>query len=143
LPTNADHHAELLVDSSVAVAIVLADHEAHAVTLDAVRGLRLGLAGHAWYEMYSVLTRLPPGARRSPRDVLALLDHDFPATRYLDADTQARLGPELIRLGIAGGAVYDALVGAAARSHGRVLLSRDRRAWPTYEALGVEVRLIG
>ena len=133
---------EALVDSSVAVAIVLADHQAHAETVDAVRGLRLGLAGHAWFEAYSVLTRLPPGARRSPGSVRTILDHDFPGTRFPGAEQLAALGPELARLGIAGGSVYDALVGLAARAHDVTLLSRDRRARSTYETLGVDVRFI-
>jgi hypothetical protein len=50
-----------------------------------------------------------------------------------------RGGPELARLGISGGAVYDALVGAAARQHGRLLVSGDARARPVYEALGVRI----
>jgi predicted nucleic acid-binding protein len=143
LPTSADPGSETLVDTSVAVAIVLADHVAHAETLDAVRGLRLGLSGHAWFETFSVLTRLPPGSRRSPRDVLAILEHDFPATRHLGAHEAAGLGPELAHLGIAGGSVYDALVAAAARAAGLALLSRDRRALPVNQALGVDVRIIG
>ena len=143
LPTSGSDPREALVDTSVAVAILLADHAGHAETMAAVEGLRLGLAGHAWFETYSVLTRLPPGSRRSPRDVCALLEHDFPATRHLDTESLGALGAELARLGVAGGAVYDALVGAAARAHGLPLLSRDRRAWPTYDALGVEVRIIG
>ncbi len=108
----------------------------------AVAEQRLGLSGHAWYETYSVLTRLPPGARRSPSDVLRLLDHDFPGTRFLDRRATAGLRQELARLGIAGGAVYDALVGAAARHHGLMLLSRDRRAMGVYEALGADVTLV-
>ncbi|MDN5762207.1 MAG: hypothetical protein L0H41_07825 [Microlunatus sp.] len=44
--------------------------------------------------------------------------------------------------GIAGGAVYDALVGEAARIHDRRLPTRDRRALSTYPLLGVEFRLI-
>jgi predicted nucleic acid-binding protein len=143
LPTSASGPQEALVDTSVAVAVLLADHEGHADTVAAVKGLRLGLAGQAWFETCSVLTRLPPGSRRSPRDVHALLEHDFPATRHLDAASSSALGAELARLGVARGAVYDALVGAAARAHGLPLLSRDRRAWPTYEALGVQVRIIG
>jgi predicted nucleic acid-binding protein len=131
------------VDTSVAVAILLADHDGHARTIDAVRGIQLGLAGHAWFETFSVLTRLPPGSRRSPRDVQALLAHDFPGTRHLDAPALHDLVSELVRLGIAGGAVYDALVGATARAHALPLLSRDRRACPTYDALGVEVHIIG
>lgn len=138
-----DRAAVLLLDTSAAVALVVEDHEAHAATLEAVRGRRLGLAGHAWFETYSVLTRLPGGLRRSPADVAALLAHDFPATAFLAEGAAAALGPELARLGISGGAVYDALVGAAARQHGRSLVSGDSRARPVYEALGVRVRLTG
>jgi predicted nucleic acid-binding protein len=133
---------DALVDTSVAVAIALTGHEGHASALRAVAGLRLGLAGHAWFETYSVLTRLPPGVRRSPADILRLLDHDFPASRFLDADTLKGLGAELARLGIGGGSVYDALVGATARHHQVRLLSRDRRASTVYDALGVDVTLI-
>jgi hypothetical protein len=86
---------------------------------------------------------MPGGRRRSPADVAALLAHDFPATEFLAGEAAAALGPELARLGISGGAVYDALVGAAARQRGRTLLSGDARARPVYEALGVRVRLAG
>ncbi len=140
---DAEPDEVLLLDTSAAIALVVEDHEAHAATLEAVRGRRLGLAGHAWFETYSVLTRLPGGLRRSPADVATLLAHDFPAAEFLADDTAAALGPELARLGISGGAVYDALVGAAARQHGRSLVSGDARARPVYEALGVRVRLVG
>jgi predicted nucleic acid-binding protein len=133
----------ILLDTSAAIALVVEDHEGHAATLEAVRGHRLGLAGHAWFETYSVLTRLPGGRRRSPADVAVLLAHDFPATAFLAAEATAALGPELAGLGISGGAVYDALVGAAARQHGRALVSGDARARPVYEALGVRARLVG
>jgi predicted nucleic acid-binding protein len=140
---DADPDEVVLLDTSAAVALVVEDHEAHAATLGAVRGRRLGLAGHAWFETYSVLTRLPGGRRRSPADVAALLAHDFPATAFLAAGAAAALGPELATLGISGGAVYDALVGAAARQLDHLLLSGDARARPVYEALGVRVRLVG
>ena len=144
MPTGmvAEPDEVLLLDTSAAVALVVEDHEAHAATLEAVVGHRLGLAGHAWFETYSVLTRLPGGLRRSPADVAALLAHDFPVTGFLSAKGAAALGPELAGLGISGGAVYDALVGAAARQHGQSLLSGDARARSVYEALGVRVRLI-
>ncbi len=140
---TAERDEILLLDTSAAVALVVEDHEAHAATLEAVRGRRLGLAGHAWFETYSVLTRLSGGRRRSPADAAAILAHDFPATSFLAPGAAAKLGPELARLGVSGGAVYDALVGAAARQHGRSLLSADVRARPVYEALGVRVRLTG
>jgi predicted nucleic acid-binding protein len=136
----------VLLDTSTAVAFVVEDHEAHEAVVAAARGRRLGLAGHAWFETYSVLTRLPAGRRRSPADVLRILEHDFQATVFLSADAARALGPELARGRISGGAVYDAMVGAAAREHGLTLLTADARAMPTYESMGVfveRVRSIG
>lgn len=127
----------MLLDTSAAIALVLEDHDAHAATVAAVAGRRLGLAGHAWFETYSVLTRLPGDLRRSPADTARLLTHNFPASAFLSESATAALGAEFARLGIAGGAVYDALVGAAARHHGQPLLTRDTRAWPTFGAMGV------
>lgn len=140
--TDADERQVALLDTSTAVALVVEDHEAHVATLDAVRGRRLGLAGHAWFETYSVLTRLPPGLRRSPADALRLLARNFPASGFLGEAEAADLGGDIARLGISGGAVYDALVGAAARQHRLPLVSADTRARPVYEALGVEIELI-
>lgn len=140
--TDADRRQVALLDTSTAVALVVEDHEAHVATLDAVRGRRLGLAGHAWFETYSVLTRLPAGLRRSPADALRLLARNFPESGFLGEAEAADLGWDLARLGISGGAVYDALVGAAARQHRLTLVSADERARPVYEALGVDIELI-
>lgn len=133
---------DALMDTSAAIALLVTDHEAHDRTMQAGHGLRLGLSGHAWFETYSVLTRMPPGIRRSPADVRRMLEHDFPGAWFLDRDATAALVPEFARLRITGGAVYDALVGAAARHHDRPLLTSDRRALRTYDALGVRVRFI-
>jgi predicted nucleic acid-binding protein len=135
--------ADLLVDTSVSVALVVADHERHATVLDAIGHLRLGLAGHAAFETFSVLTRLPPPARRSPAAVQRLLQQNFPATRFLPADAAADLFDELATLGLAGGAVYDGLVAAAARAHSAELATRDLRAADTYRALGVRIQFLG
>jgi len=140
--TDDDRRPIALLDTSAAVALIIEDHEAHAATLEAIAGRRLGLAGHAWFETYSVLTRLPAGLRRPPAEVLRILQTNFPASVFLDEARAADLGPELARLGVAGGSVCDALVGAAARHHGLLLLSGDSRARPAYEALGVEIELI-
>jgi predicted nucleic acid-binding protein len=140
--TDADDRPSVLLDTSTAVALIVEDHEAHALTLAGVRGRRLGLAGHAWFETYSVLTRLPAGLRRSPADALRILTRNFPASEFLGEAEAVDLGAELAGLGISGGAVYDALVGAAARQHQRTLVSGDARPRPTYEALGVEIELI-
>jgi predicted nucleic acid-binding protein len=133
---------ELLVDTSVAVALTVADHEHHETTFQALGSRRLGLAGHAAFETYSVLTRLPPPARRTPATVARLLDANFPHSRFLSGDAAAALLSELHALGIAGGAVYDALVGASATEHGSVLATRDRRAVETYRALDVRLELL-
>jgi toxin FitB len=141
MPTvsEADERPVVLLDTSAAVALVLEDHDAHAATVAAVRGCRLGLAGHAWFETYSLLTRLPGDLRRSPADAGRLLAHSFPESSFLGETVTSTLGAEFARLGIAGGSVYDALVGAAARHHDRALLTRDDRARPTYGALGVRL----
>ncbi len=132
----------MLVDTSVAVPLVLVSHEAHAATLHALEGRVLGLAGHAWFETFSVLTRLPPPGRRSPREVTQLLAEDFPATTFLDADATAALARRAGDLQLSGGALYDALVGEAAVRAGLLLATRDRRAEPLYRRLGVAVELL-
>jgi predicted nucleic acid-binding protein len=134
--------SELLVDTSIAVALTVADHEHHDSTFQALGSRRLGLAGHAAFETFSVLTRLPPPARRTPATVARLLAANFPHTRFLSADAAAALLSELPAVGVAGGAVYDALVGAAANEHGSVLATRDRRALDTYRALDVRLELL-
>lgn len=133
---------EVLVDTSVAVALTVADHEHHAATVRLLGARRLGLAGHAAFETFSVLTRLPPPARRTPATVARLLSVSFPHSRFLGAKAAGTLLAELQTAEIAGGAVYDALVGAAANEHGLTLATRDRRALETYRALGVRVELL-
>lgn len=133
----------LLVDTSAAVALVLAGHERHATTLEALGDRRLGLAGHAAFETFSVLTRLPAPVRRTPVAVARLLSANFPDSRFLSSAGTASLLALLPKLGIAGGSVYDALVGAAAAEHHLALATRDRRALETYRALEVTAELIG
>ena len=86
-----------------------------------------------------MLTRLPPPARRTPAVISRILAANFPATRFLGTDETAALDDRLHTLDLGGGAVYDALVGAAAASHGVPLVTRDRRALRTYRALEVDV----
>ena len=140
MTTSADR--PLLVDTSVAVALVVADHEHHDDTFEQVGAKRLGLAGHAAFETFSVLTRLPAPARRTPATVARLLATSFPQSRFLGAEASAKLLAQLETIGIAGGSVYDALVGAAAAAHRLPLASRDRRALDTYRSLDVEVEFL-
>lgn len=132
----------LLLDTSAAIALLVADHEFHAAVVRAAADRQLGLAGHAWFETFSVVTRLPPDRRRSPAQAAHLLHANFPRSTFLTADAAAELATELGRRGIAGGQVYDALVACAARAAGLPMLSIDVRARPTYEALGVKVELL-
>lgn len=132
---------DVLADTSVAVAMVVEDHEHHEPTLRAVGRRDVGLAGHAAFETFSVLTRLPPPARRSPDAVLRLMRANFPENRYLGAAAAEALIARLAGLGISGGSVYDALVGAAAAESGLTLLTRDRKALPVYRSLHVDVEL--
>jgi PIN domain-containing protein len=134
--------ADALVDTSVAVPLVVADHEHHLDVVDAVGDKVLGLAGYAAFETFSILTRLPPPARRSPGVVGGLIAHNFPATRFLSDHATGKLLARLGALGIAGGAVYDALVGGAAVEHGLTLFTRDRRAVDIYRRLGVTFVLV-
>jgi len=141
MPTRSND-PDVLVDTSVAVALVVGDHDAHAATLDALRGRQLGLAGHAAFETFSVLTRLPPPARRAPAVVAQLMAANFPGSRFLSASATRALSGRLAAGEIAGGSVYDALVGAAAVEHGIRLATRDRRALDTYRALEVDVEIL-
>jgi len=140
MPTSAE--AQLLVDTSVAVALLVSDHEHHEAVAEALGNRRLGLAGHAAFETFSVLTRLPPPLRRTPRAVDRLLTSNFSDSRFLDGATATKLLTRFSVLGIAGGAVYDALVGAAALQHRLRLATRDRRAVDTYRALDVELEVL-
>lgn len=142
MPTSG-RRPDLLVDTSVAIALVIEDHDHHDRVLEALGRRRLGLAGHASFETYSILTRLPPPARLTPLAAGRAIEANFPETRFLGEAPAADLLASLARLGVAGGSVYDALVGGAAKEHGIRLGTRDRRAIDVYRALDVEVELIG
>jgi hypothetical protein len=133
---------DLLVDTSVAVPLVLVSHLAHQPVNAAVRNRSLALAGHAAHETYAVLTRLPGDARLLPADAVRLLDERFESPAVLDARLARTALAVLADLEIAGGATYDGLVALAARSAGLPLASRDRRAEGTYRRLGVDVELL-
>jgi predicted nucleic acid-binding protein len=139
MPTSAE---VVLLDTSAAVALSVTDHEVHGPTIRALRGRRLGLAGHAAFETFSVLTRLPPPLRRSPSLVARILATNFPETRFLSARASRALLGELAGGEISGGVVYDAMVGAVAREHRTVLATHDRRALDTYRVLGIDVEIL-
>ena len=65
---------------------------------------------------------------------------NFPDSRFLSGTRIGDRLQEFAAAGLAGGAIDDGLVGAAAREHRLPLISCDRRAEPAYRALGVRPR---
>jgi predicted nucleic acid-binding protein len=129
-------------DTSVAVAALDPTHEAHSACRRALIQLRPALAGHAMFETYSVLTRLPLPLRLTATQAASVLVEAFPEKCWLDTRATGHAFERLAGLDIVGGSVYDALVGQAALTNNRNLLTRDRRAERTYRALGVEYRIV-
>jgi len=111
----------------------------HAEVVRWWNGREVALSGHALAETYSVLTRLPGGLRLDPADAARLLRERFAEPLILGPRESAQIPDTLSRLGIAGGAVYDALVALAAVEHDADLATRDLRAKAIYDAVGARV----
>ncbi len=119
-----------------------AGHSAHRVCTEFLSGRSAVLAGHAAFESFAVLTRLPGDAQVSPPDAIAGLRAAFGEPCWLPIEAQKSLFARLGTSGLSGGAVYDALVGEAARVNELTLVTRDRRAMPTYRFLGVDFLVV-
>jgi predicted nucleic acid-binding protein len=78
------------------------------------------MAAPALLEAYAVLTRLPPPHRLKPKDALAALLGSFGDATVvsLPATETWALIRSLPDLGVSGGASYDAMIVACARSAG-------------------------
>ncbi|MHB1639605.1 MAG: PIN domain-containing protein [Candidatus Dormibacteria bacterium] len=133
----------LAIDTSVAVPLLVRTHAAHLAVVRWWDRREVALAGHALAETYAVLTRLPGDLRLDPSDAAMLLAERFAPPLLMGAETARRLPQLLSQLGIAGGAVYDALVALAASDNGASLATRDARARGTYERVGVLVATAG
>ena len=131
------------VDTSVAVPLLASNHPAYQQILDWSLGKDLCFSGHALAETYSVLTRLPGNLRVAPNDVVHLLESNFMDPVLPKPQTATGLPALLAPLGIQGGGIWDALVGLAAVDNGLPLATRDARAIPTYDALGVVTEVLG
>jgi predicted nucleic acid-binding protein len=130
------------VDTSVAIAGLLADHESHDLADDV-----LGHAGRTIApvvaETYSVLTRLPAPLRLDATSAAAIVNERLPSPHVaLEADKYASLLQRLAAAHVSGGATYDGLIALTALDHDLELLSLDRRAARTYRALGVHFQLL-
>ena len=139
MTSNGDSWA---CDTSVAIAALDPAHEAHPACRRALVDRRPALAGHAAFETYSVLTRLPIPLRLTADQAASVLASAFPGDCWLDAAGMRDLRERLAALDIVGGSVYDALVGQASVTNGRTLLTRDRRAERTYRSLEVQYRFV-
>lgn len=133
----------ITVDTSLAVPLVILNHEAHQRVVSWRAGRELSLGGHAWIETFAVLTRLPGASRVSPGDAVRLLRSNFTGPMFPSTRTMRRALDLFAEVGIAGGATYDGLVALAALDHASILASRDGRAGATYHRLGVTVEMVG
>ena len=131
------------IDTSIAVPALSAGHPDHVAAHAFVAAQRPSLPAHAALETYAVLTRLPAPAGVSAEIAARLLKGNF-ARRILPTPRGLPLSllAELSSLGIAGGAVYDALIAATVRAANIQLVTADRRAAATYERMGVDFRFL-
>jgi predicted nucleic acid-binding protein len=131
-------------DSSVAIAAAVSWHVGHEAAVAALARADVALIAHVAYETTAALSRMPEGHRVAPRIVIAWLERRFAGDWLsLPAGPARSALRTAVERGIRGGALYDALVGATAAHHDRVLLTADRRAAPVYRALGVAVEYVG
>lgn len=141
--TQSAHSSPMrAVDSSVALAAILTDDDKHDAAEQALSDSNRTIA-HVTAETYSVLTRLPPPHRLDATTAARLIEARLPSERVtLDADVHATAVSRLARAQISGGATYDGLIAITALEHDLELVSADRRAARTYNALGVRFHLI-
>lgn len=133
----------IALDSSVVIAALSRWHPAHEGSQAAIERDDRALPSHVAFETAAVLSRLPKGYRTTSAVVLEALERIF--TRpwlALDGDAARSCLGRAVAAGIAGGALYDALIAATAREHGATLLSADRRAREAYEAMGADVSYV-
>lgn len=136
----------IVPDSSVLVAGFVIDHRFHDVARATVSEVRAGgrLVAHTMAEAYSVLSA-PAGVYRAEPEVVLeyldeLLDDSLPIQPRAGSYREAL--EDLSRDGRGGAPVFDALIALAARDADATLVSLDRRAKPTYELCGVDVRFL-
>jgi predicted nucleic acid-binding protein len=133
----------IAVDTSVVVALFASWHEAHQAVREVIPE-EVRLPAHVLVESYSVLTRLPP-PHRAPADVVEA----FWRARFdeklltLPAGDHRTLLRRCVDERVSGGSVYDALIGMTAKHAEATLITRDRRAASTYEAVGARFQMLG
>lgn len=138
----SDSAARWFLDTSVSVPLIMAAHDQHQRVNDIIGERVVELAAHAFLETYAVVTRLPGDARLEVGDAARLIAARFGTPVTLPSRLTTALVPRLARLGIGGGATYDALIAATAAHAGASLITRDRRAVTTYRLLAIDVEML-
>jgi predicted nucleic acid-binding protein len=130
-------------DSSVVIAALAPWHDAHHPARRALAGAEVRLPGHVAFEVTSALSRMPEGRRIAAAVVFEALQRGFTESWLtIDGDSLRKALHTAVDAGVRGGALYDALIAATAVAHDAEVLSADRRALPTYRAMGAAVRFI-
>jgi predicted nucleic acid-binding protein len=131
----------LTCDTSVLVAAVSAWHAHHEPARSRLADVGW-IPAHAVAEAVSVLSRLPGHAVPLVDAVATVRRLADGRVRQLRADRYLLALSAIASAGLGGGAVYDAIVGATAREHDATLLTLDRKAQRTYQAVGASFELI-
>ena len=132
----------IAVDTSVVVAAFATWHQGHPAAV-AVLARRPRIPAHALIESFSVLTRLPLPHRGPAHLVRQFLAEQFDAVPLiLPGALFHALLARAIDSNLIGGAIFDALIAETAKHAGATLLTRDKRAIPTYEKLAARFELV-
>ncbi len=117
---------KVLFDTSLLVAAMVEGHPTHGMALPWLQRVKAKLdaglvAAHTLAELYAILTRLPLNPHIPPALALQLIQSNVLDTCEvvaLSKEDYVTLLSHLVNLGIAGGAVYDALLLHAAWKSG-------------------------
>jgi len=133
---------KVLLDTSVLVSAMLSDHIHHVHSQPWLAQAKAGVfeavvSAHSLAELYAVLTSLPRTPRISPAEASELILENVASYTVvaLSAADYKKLIEDLVKIGVSGGAVYDAVIAQAAQlAKVDLLLSLNvsdfQRVWP-------------
>jgi predicted nucleic acid-binding protein len=130
------------LDSSVLVAAFYGDHPHHAASLDVFTRFGkkdVSCAAHSLFEVYSALTRMPRKHRISGEQAMLFIRNILERLTIvgLTEDEYAETLQTFADLGVAGGAIYDALLaGCALKARAETLFTWNTRH---YAQLGPKI----
>lgn len=113
---------KVLMDTSVLVAAMLADHVRHSESVRWLSRAKDGafeyfVSGHSLAEVYAVLTRLPRSPKIGPLEAVGLIRENIETHAKiitLSANDYLILVQELAASNLTGGVIYDAVIARAA-----------------------------